>query len=634
MLTHPDILTFFVIVAVPIALLRMSRGRSRDQGLRLIILGTLWISAGALFDAIEHLTFLGGISAWLSKPQFNWVISLAFYLPGVAALMAGLFVWFPNAIQLADEIQRRVRTEERLRESEHRFRSLVEHAPEAITIIDAETGHYVDCNPRAEELHGYPKSEIVGKGPAAFSPEFQSDGRNSKVAAQDNLDRAANGDVLHFEWLHSSPNGDEFPCDVHLARLPDPNRQLVRASVTDISERKANERDREHLQQQFAAAQRLEAIGKLTGGVAHDFTNVLAVILGNQELLKDKLTEEPLISLVDSSIAAVQRGADLTKSMLSFARQAQLEPEIIDLNRLVTDTRSWAGRVLPASIDVETSLLAGLWAIEADPSSTESALLNLLLNAKDAMPSGGKLTIETGNVRIDEDYIDTRNETIEPGRYVMLAVSDTGEGIPVENLVRVFEPFFTTKPVGEGSGLGLSMIEGFMRQSGGAIQVYSEVGVGTTFKLYFRAKGKTEASGRKASAKAGVDASGERVLVVEDEPEVLAIIVTTLSEAGYQVASASSGDEALEIYKLNPDFDLLLTDIVMPGSLQGTNLSKTLRGISPGLKVVFMSGYASEATVHGNGLRPEDIRLMKPVSRASLLQAIRKALEHHPLKRS
>ncbi|WP_417207175.1 PAS domain-containing protein [Antarctobacter sp.] len=380
-------------------------------------------------------------------------------------------------------------------------------------------------------------------------------------------------------------------------------------------------------QEALAHGQRLEAIGKLTGGIAHDFNNLLAVILGNLELLRDEIDIPEQISLIDSGIGAVRRGADLTRNMLAFARKSRLNSEVLDLNDLAGKAKNWIGRTLPANISVETSLLAGLWKIEADASSTESAFLNLVLNARDAMPKGGKMTIETSNVRIDEDYIESRFEDMEPGRYVMLAVSDNGEGIPEDRLEDIFEPFFTTKPPGSGSGLGLSMILGFMKQSGGSVRVYSEPGVGTTFKLYFKALTSDVSKPVDPEVVLPVSRGLARILVVEDDTGVLAVLESTLIKAGYDIRTASSGDLARDIFEADPHFDLLLTDIVMPGALQGTTLAKTLRAQRPELKVIFMSGYASEATVHGNGLRPEDIRLMKPIGRSVLIQAIEKALD-------
>jgi PAS domain S-box-containing protein len=393
--------------------------------------------------------------------------------------------------------------------------------------------------------------------------------------------------------------------------------------IIDITALKEAEEELKKSLEMLAQSQKLEAIGKLTGGVAHDFNNLLAVILGNLELLEDDCDAEEHQKLINVAMKATLRGADLTKNMLAFARQAPLVPEALDLNEVAREANSWFGRAIPASVAVNSSLSDEIWPIEADRSSLESALLNLILNAHDAMGNHGHLTMETANIRIEETHVDSRRTPLVPGQYVMLAVSDTGHGISDEDMEKVFEPFFTTKPPGVGSGLGLSMVLGFMKQSGGTVQVYSEMGNGTTFKLYFPAStvkhftpSKPEGSHKKA---AGHDI---HLLLAEDEEAVRSTLVKTLKHAGYQVTEASTGDEAFALFAANPTFDLVLTDIVMPGKLQGTDLAKALRATWPDLPVLFMSGYAREATVHGNGLRPEDIRLMKPVQRKTLLASI------------
>ncbi|GHA58483.1 hypothetical protein GCM10008927_25150 [Amylibacter ulvae] len=392
-------------------------------------------------------------------------------------------------------------------------------------------------------------------------------------------------------------------------------------TTSDISERI-------DLEAKLNQTQKMEAIGTLTGGIAHDFNNLLAIIMGNLELLKDEVNNPEHKQLIQNGMEASQRGAELTRNMLSFARKSRLEPAVIELNQLILNLKSWTGRTLSAAIEIETSLLAGLWPIEADRSSTESGLLNLILNARDAMPNGGKLTIETSNVRVDDDYVELRGEEIAPGRYVLLAVSDTGQGIETENLEAIFEPFFTTKAVGSGSGLGLSMLEGFMRQSGGTVRVYSELDVGTTFKLYFPACERAEVvekTTNTTSPKRNVD-DRPTILMVDDNIQALTAYRSMLMKAGFHIVDAVSGDEAYAKFVENPAVDLLLTDIVMPGELQGTTLSKELRKTKPDLPVIYMSGYAAEATVHGNGLRATDIRLMKPFGRTDLLRAINKAL--------
>ena len=426
--------------------------------------------------------------------------------------------------------------------------------------------------------------------------------------------------------LSVAPNGAE-PMTILFSGVPSQDRfnrdVLWSGFLQDVSESVAKER-------QLLAAQRLESVGKLSGGAAHDFNNLLAVILGNMELLRDGETDVERLGMIDDAIQATQRGSELTRAMLSFARQSDLQVKEIDLNDTVRRMKNWLSRTIPASVEAETSLLAGLWSIRLDPALTENAILNLVLNARDAMPDGGRLTIETANVRIDRDYLQSRQENMETGRYVMLAISDTGAGIPKENLERVFEPFFSTKPLGEGSGMGLSMVEGFMRQSGGTIRVYSEADTGTTIKLYFKA---VETTGEAPSPNlldeewAVIGAGNKRILLVEDEPEVLNALRKTIERVGYEVLTARSGDEAYRLFADDPSVDLIITDIVMPGHLMGTDLARQLRSLKPELPVVFMSGYASEATVHGNGLRSTDIRLMKPVSRRDLVRAIESALD-------
>ncbi|WOI55492.1 PAS domain-containing hybrid sensor histidine kinase/response regulator [Palleronia sp. LCG004] len=381
------------------------------------------------------------------------------------------------------------------------------------------------------------------------------------------------------------------------------------------------------LEDRLRQAEKVEAIGQLAGGVAHDFNNLLAVILGNLELLIESDKQDDVQRHAKSALEATRKGASLTRSILGFARKSQLHVELTDLNELLRKSNEITSRVLPATISLETALSAGLWSVEVDRDMVDHAILNLIINARDAMPSGGQITIETANIRIDDDYIDSRGEEIEPGRYAMIAVSDTGTGIDPENLRRIFEPFFTTKPPGQGSGVGLAMVMGFMRQSKGTILVYSEVGVGTTFKLYFKTSNGTLAPDvlpeERADATGG---RGARVLVVEDEAMVLSTIQETLTKAGFDVVTARSGDEAFSLWGGTSDYDILLTDIVMPGNLQGTHLAKKLREQRPDLPIVFMSGYASEATVHGNGLQSDDGRLTKPVARSELIKTLNATL--------
>ncbi len=393
---------------------------------------------------------------------------------------------------------------------------------------------------------------------------------------------------------------------------------LIIGAVADLTEQRLME-DKLH------AAQKMETIGRIAGGIAHDFNNLLAVIMGNAELLA-MLAEAPgQKESVEEIVDAARRGAELTRRLLSFARRSRLTPELVNPNELVSGMGQLIARVMPATIRVETSLQAGLWATRVDPAFLESALLNLVINARDAMPKGGSLTIETANRRVTEDYAIERNEVITPGRYVMLAVTDTGSGIPRDLLERVVEPFFTTKGPNLGSGLGLSMVDGFVRQSGGLLRIYSEPDVGTTITLFLPAAPDdiTKRPVATTRSKTALPASGLRVLLVEDEMRVRKIIGRVLQDHGLDVIEAASGDAAMQAFpRLAPKPDVLLTDVVMPGKIQGPELARRLKEQEPDLAIIFMSGYANEAAINGNGLRPDDVFLMKPIQRQTLIDAI------------
>ncbi|SNS46303.1 PAS domain S-box protein [Antarctobacter heliothermus] len=404
--------------------------------------------------------------------------------------------------------------------------------------------------------------------------------------------------------------------------IVDDTGQAIRSTgvLTDITKRV-------ELEGQLRQAQKMEAIGNLTGGVAHDFNNLLAVILGNLELIKEADNVNSIVPFVNAGIEATNRGADLVKSMLGFARRSRLQPMVVDLNTLLQETKTWFGRALPENVDVEFALATDLWTTKTDPALAQNAVLNLVLNARDAMPSGGKLTVETTNVTLGKDDLDVESESIAPGRYAVLAVTDTGEGIPQDNLDAIFQPFFTTKPPGSGSGLSLSMVQGFMKQSGGMVRVSSDPQVATTFRLFFPAVFAQDSTRVAETDKIlRRSAPTTRIFLVEDEDAVRGVLAETLCRAGYTVQTARSGDAAYADWQTDHDFDLLITDIVMPGHLQGTDLARKLRERHPRLPVVFLSGYAKEATVPDNALRSNDVRLMKPVSKVDLFAAVETAL--------
>ena len=493
-------------------------------------------------------------------------------------------------------------------------------------VTDEKNDCFIECDEAFASMHGMTVEEMMKVNILTDIIEKMiqpSDQEQARI----NKHRLDQGEAVISEFGHKLGNGEVR----HIRKIFTPRNSkrgvghFVEIVGQDVSESY-------ELREQLFQSQKLEAIGNLTGGVAHDFNNLLAIILGNLETLEEEVisgsVSQDSLPIIEASIAATIRGSDLTKNMLAFARRSRLEAGVFQLNDVVRRAEVWISRTLPSNINVETTLSAGLWKVHADQSTSESALLNLLLNAQQAMPDGGKLTIETSNVTVDGDYIGSRSEDIAAGRYVMLAVSDTGHGIEHKDLEKVFDPFFTTKAPGEGTGLGLSMVLGFMKQSGGTARVYSEVGQGTTLKLYFQAaSGRETADLAPSKARQPVSKGQRCILVAEDEPDVLSVIVTALKKSGFHVISTGTGDEALAVFIENLDnVDLLLTDIVMPGDLLGTALAREVRTRKPELPVVFMSGYANEATVHGNGLRPEDIRLMKPIRRSDLIKAIHESL--------
>ncbi len=559
-----------------------------------------------------------GVLPEIHFSEVEWAIRI-----GNLAVASTIGVFVVGALyrfhQSANDTLHRRNTD--LMKSKNRLEQSARLAGLGYAITDLNAGHVYECDEAYAEMHGLTAAEFT-----ALDIDSNIIGEiiheEDRALAMDVKRRLSNGESVVSEMRHSFPNGQvRFIRKIFAPLDPaDPTEGKFEVVSQDVT-------DGRRMQQQLAHTQKMDAIGQMTGGMAHDFNNLLAVIMGNLELLREEATSEREREMIDAGLGATERGANLTKSMLSFARRAELQTEVVKLNDLVREAKNWIGRTLPANIKVETSLLGGLWDVEVDPGATENALLNLILNARDAMPDGGRLTLETANIRIDDEYIEDREEDIEPGRYVMLAVSDTGHGIPDDVMENIYEPFFSTKAAGSGSGMGLSMVQGFVKQSGGAIHVYSEPDVGTTIKLYFQAvTGQADKPALQMGTRPGAPEAGRSILVVEDDAEVLAVLDAGLKKAGYAVTSAATGDEAFEIFAGDPAFDALLTDIVMPGTLRGTELARSMRAINPDLPVVFMSGYAREATVHGNGLHPGDIRLMKPVRMSELIRALETAL--------
>jgi PAS domain S-box-containing protein len=386
-------------------------------------------------------------------------------------------------------------------------------------------------------------------------------------------------------------------------------------SVRDITDRvRGEERMRE--------AQRMEAIGQLTGGVAHDFNNLLQVIRGNLELLQKSVADDERASTrLKNALYGAERAAQLTRQLLAFARRQPLAPKVVNLSRLVSDMADLLRRTLGEAIEVETVVAGGLWNTVADPAQVESAILNLALNARDAMPSGGRLTVEITNAVLDESYARTASDVM-PGQYVMIAVTDTGEGMADDIRARVFEPFFTTKSDGKGTGLGLSMVYGFVKQSNGHIQIYSEVGQGTTLKIYLPRSRQAEHVTLLLLDTPPAAEPGRTILVVEDEDAVREAALAMIDEFGYRRLEASNAQSALDLVLAGEQIDLVFTDVVMPGELRTRDFAQRLRELRPDLPVLFTSGYTDNAIVH-QGRLDEGVHLIsKPYAKADLARRI------------
>ena len=536
-----------------------------------------------------------------------------------------------------------------LSESEARFRNMADHAPVMMWVTDPD-GACTYLNKAWYDFTGQGLEAALGAGwLEAVHPE----------------DRAWSGETFFAANAERTP----FRLEYRLRRRDGVYRWAIDAasprfaedgtflgyigSVLDITERKEAEilvRENQAVLQSLNAtleervateiaerlraedalrqAQKMEAVGQLTGGVAHDFNNLLTVIIGGLDTIKRSRPgdETRIARAADMALQGAQRAAGLTERLLAFSRRQPLAPKPLDANALVRDMTELLHRTLGEQIELEVVLTPRLWTIEADPNQLESAILNLAVNARDAMPEGGKLTIETANTMLDEAYVEIDAE-VTPGQYVGISVTDTGAGMSKETMARVFEPFFTTKEVGKGTGLGLSMVYGLAKQSGGHVTVYSEEGQGTTVRLYFpRRAGSGVVMAEAAVATAPRSSEGEIVLVVEDNDEVRAYSVMILSELGYGVIQASSADAALDILGSEARIDLLFTDVVLPGK-SGRAIADAAESLRPGLKVLFTTGYSRNAIVHHGRLDPGVQLITKPFTFDQLAARVRAALD-------
>ncbi len=515
------------------------------------------------------------------------------------------------------------RAEQEIRETAARLKALVETAVDGVIMIDGQ-GLIQMFNPACEKLFGYEAAEVIGLKVGMLMPRPY---REEHQTYLENFHRTGEKKIIGIgrEVTGQRKDGSVFPMDLSVGEATHGDGELIFVGIIhDLTERKQTEA-------QLIQAQKMETVGQLSGGIAHDFNNLLTVVVGNAEVLSESLRARPdLKHLADSIVAAGERGAELTQRLLAFSRRQTLQPADVDCNALVRGMEKLLRRMLPAAISVRTILDADVWTAYADPGQLENAIFNLAINARDAMPDGGTLTITTANVPLDERYRDLHPE-VNPGEYVMVSVTDDGSGMPKEVLEHVFEPFFTTKEVGKGSGLGLSMVYGFVKQSNGHVAIYSEPALGTTVRIYLPAVATSaDKSPTLVPAEAAAESGKESILVAEDDPFVRSYAVTCLSSLGYKVIEAVDGREALHKLTEGAEADILFTDVVMPGGINGWELAEQARQIRPGLKVLLTSGYALETLAERGRLPKGAVILNKPYRKAELARRLREALTVSP----
>ncbi|MPW18270.1 PAS domain S-box protein [Paraburkholderia sp. CNPSo 3157] len=509
-------------------------------------------------------------------------------------------------------------------ESEQRFRMLVDGVTDYAIFMLSPDGTITNWNAGALRIKGFSAEEVIGSHFSRFyTPEDTAAGLPER-----GLSIAANEGRFESEGWRLCKDGRRFWAHVVIDAIRDEDGALVGfAKITrDITERMDANRQLEETRTALFRAQKMEAVGKLTGGVAHDFNNLLQILRGNLELLdsrhhRDSWTRER----VNKAIDAVDRGSKLASQLLAFGRQQPLQPVVINLAAALRSMDDLLRRALGETIRVETVVAGGLWNTLVDIHQLENVILNLAINARDAMPDGGKLTMELSNAMLDDEYIATVPD-VAAGQYVLLAVTDTGTGMQQDIVERAFDPFFTTKPEGQGTGLGLSMAYGFVKQSGGHIKIYSELDHGTTVKIYLPRSAKP-AIEPPSRMRAPVRGGTETILVVEDDQKVQTTAIDTLSELGYNVLKADDAQQALTVLRSGVDVDLLFSDVVMPGPVRSTDMAAQAVTLLPRLKVLFTSGYTHNAIVHGGRLDPGVELLSKPYSREQLAHKVRQMLD-------
>jgi two-component system, cell cycle sensor histidine kinase and response regulator CckA len=493
----------------------------------------------------------------------------------------------------------------RLQDSDRKFRLLFEENPLPMWVFDAKSQKILEANAAAVALYGYSAAEFSGMELAVLQVGDSAHPASSETPAQ--------------VWRHRTKSTRVLDVEVAVHEIEYGGRRVELAVLIDIT-------DRLRLEEQLRQAQKMEAVGMLAGGVAHDFNNLLTIITGYSQLVLNNLgSNDPNRHSIEQVIKAGERAAALTQQLLAFSRRQVLQPKVLDLNKLVTGLGNMLRRLIGEDIDLRLNLPADLGRVSADPGQVEQVLMNLVVNSRDAMPKGGTLTVETANVYLDESYT-SRRFAVKPGPYVLIAVSDTGEGMDQTTKARLFEPFFTTKGTGKGTGLGLSTVFGIVKQSGGSVQVYSEPGRGTSVKVYLPRIDAPEVADVPGAHKK-THTGTETLLLVEDDDMVRNLIRETLLRQGYKVKDTADPVDARRISASHAGkIDLLITDVIMP-RLSGTELATELTARRGDMKVLYMSGYTDNAIVNSGLLQKEVSFLQKPFTPEALIEKVREVLE-------
>jgi PAS domain S-box-containing protein len=556
------------------------------------------------------------LSSW--RTELGIVAGVAI---GMAVMLAIAGFWITASSRAhARTMAERDEVDAALRASQAQFQSIMDHTPVFVFVKNLE-GRYTFINRAAERWTEERNKPQLGMK----SQDFLSERAAKDVSVADRKVIATKSPVQR-ELIMETPRGRRTLVSVKFP-MTDPSGAVsgVGTIITDIT-------DQKHAETQLAQAQRMDAIGQLTGGIAHDFNNMLTAILLNAEVLATQIQNESLRQLAEAMRLAAEHGADLTARLLAFGRRQTLVPRPTDVNALLDDVAPLMQRTLGEHIEIKLVRGESLWPATIDRGQLESAVLNLAVNARDAMSDGGRLTIETANAELDEGYA-AMNPDVRPGQYVMVAVSDTGAGMSSEVMARAFEPFFTTKEVGKGTGLGLSMVYGFVKQSEGHARIYSEVGVGTVVRLYLpRSKEVVTAPSPPAAAPVALPTGTETILLVEDDSLVRAYASAQLGALGYKVVTAENARQAIEAIERGCAPDLLFTDMIMPGGMNGRELAEQLLARQPMLKVLYTSGYAHgavEGALQGQhqGAHPVRHLLGKPYRRRDLATKVREVLD-------